>query len=338
MAVTARAAGIFSDIVTKNDKMFSIFNYIEAISRSNEPVLITGECGSGKELIARSIHLISTNRGRFVPVNIAGPDDINFSDTLFGHVRGAYTGSERSRKGLVERAAGGTLFLDEIGDLSPVSQVKLLRLIQEREYCPLGSDIPIKADVRMLFATNRTLPGSMKFEQSGNALFYRLNIHCINIPPLRERMEDLPLLINYFIEQACRECCVARPRLSPEVFRLLKDYDYPGNVRELRAIIFDAVCRAGGRELSLSAVKQRIYGSGELSQPDGENLAEAKCCNKHLIFGDELPTLKEVAEMLVDEALQRAGGKISLAAKSLGITHQALSKRLKNRKERRSIS
>lgn len=332
---------IFSEIITRNREMLAIFDYIETISKSNEPVLITGECGSGKELIARAIHNLSKTTGRFVPVNIAGLDDTMFSDTLFGHLKGAYTGADRARKGLVERAVGGTLFLDEIGDLSLVSQVKLLRLIQEREYCPLGSDIPLKSNVRIVSATNRDLSQFMQFQQFRNDLFYRLNIHCISIPPLRERMEDLPLLIDYFVSEASKECSIERPTLTPELMRLLNEYNYPGNVRELRSIIFDIVCRSEGRELPLEALEQRLKVNEELIEVRKKRLNQPKNlegCRRSVIFTEELPSLKEVAELLIDEALRRAKGKISLAAKSLGITHQALSKRLKKRgKKSRSI-
>lgn len=335
MVQTADGSAIFSEIITKNREMLAIFDYVETISKSNEPVLITGECGSGKDLIARAIHKLSKTTGRFVPVNIAGLDDTMFSDTLFGHVRGAYTGADRARKGLIERAVGGTLFLDEIGDLSLVSQVKLLRLIQEREFCPLGSDIPLKANVRIVSATNRDLGQFMQFKQFRNDLFYRLNIHCISLPPLRERMDDLPLLVDNFVAEAAKECGIERPVLTPELMRLLNEYNYPGNVRELRAIIFDIVCRSEGGKLPLDALTQRIKVNEESFEARKMQLNQPKSsqsCKNGVIFMDELPTLKEVAELLIDEALVRAGGKISLAAKSLGITHQALSKRLKKRK------
>lgn len=335
MVQATDCSAIFSEIITKNREMLAIFDYIETISKSNEPVLITGECGSGKDLIAKAIHKLSKTTGKFVPVNIAGLDDTMFSDTLFGHVRGAYTGADRARKGLVERAVGGTLFLDEIGDLSLVSQVKLLRLIQEREYCPLGSDIPLKSNVRIVSATNRDLSQFMHFKQFRNDLFYRLNIHCIRIPPLRERMEDLPLLLDYFVEQASKECGIERPALTPELLRLLKEYSYPGNVRELRSIIFDMVCRCEGGQMPLDAIKQRIEINDELFAARKNKFNQPKSSEspkRYVLFTDELPTLKEVAELLIDEAMLRADGKISLAAKSLGITHQALSKRLKKRK------
>lgn len=337
MVQTTNGNTVFSEIITQNREMLAIFDYVETISKSNEPVLITGECGSGKELIAGAIHQLSKSTGRFVPINIAGLDDTMFSDTLFGHVKGAYTGADRARKGLVERAVGGTLFLDEIGDLSLVSQVKLLRLIQEREYCPLGSDIPLKSNVRIVSATNRDLSQFMQFEQFRNDLFYRLNIHCISIPPLRERMEDLPLLIDYFVAEASKQCGIERPLLSPELISLLNEYNYPGNVRELRSIIFDIVCRSEGGELPLEALEQRIKVDEELIEARKKRLNQPKsseCCKARVIFTEELPTLKEMAELLIDEALRRAKGKISLAARSLGITHQALSKRLKKRKNK----
>ncbi|MET0063885.1 MAG: sigma-54 dependent transcriptional regulator, partial [Candidatus Thiodiazotropha endolucinida] len=181
---------VFSNIVTVSRKMRSLFQYLEAIAVSTEPVLISGETGTGKELLAKAIHRLSHCKGAFVPVNAAGLDDTLFSDTLFGHRKGAFSGADTTREGMVAKAEGGTLFLDEIGDLTNASQVKLLRLLQERRYYPLGSDMAKVCNTRILCATNRNLNERMSAESFRSDLYYRLSVHQVDIPPLRERDED----------------------------------------------------------------------------------------------------------------------------------------------------
>jgi DNA-binding NtrC family response regulator len=316
----------FSDIVTGNDKMISIFKYMEAVASSEDPVLITGETGTGKELFACAFHKLSSRKGKFVSVNVAGLDDNMFSDTLFGHKKGAFTDAHQARKGLVEQAVEGTLFLDEIGELSPASQVKLLRLLQEKEYYPLGSDMPHYARVRALFSTNRDLRELAKSGQFRKDLFYRIHTHHIHIPPLRERPDDLPLLIDHFLNEACAVMNKPKPRLPQEILTLLANYNFPGNVRELRAIIVDAVSTTRTNVLSLTAFKKLA----SLSHP----LAKTKPPESLKVSLDfssfsKLPTLGQIEESLISEALKRSSGNISKSAQMLGITRQTLSKRLK---------
>ena len=192
----------FAEIVTRSPAMISLFQYVEAIATSPEAVLITGETGVGKELVARAIHTLSGRTGKLVAVNVAGLDEQSFSDTLFGHRKGAFTGADSNRDGLLKTAEGGTLFLDEIGDLGPGLQVKLLRLLQEREYYPLGSDLPQKARVRVVVATHCDLLADRNATPFRRDLYYRLQTHMVHIPPLRERKEDLPLLVNHFLALA----------------------------------------------------------------------------------------------------------------------------------------
>ena len=189
----------FSEIITVSSRMDSIFQYIEAVAASPRPVLITGETGVGKELIARVVHKLSNRPGAFTPVNVAGLDDNVFTDTLFGHRKGAFTDAREARGGLLEQASGGTLFLDEIGDLSPASQVKLLRLLQEGEYLPLGSDVAKRSDARIVVATNQDLENLLSAKKFRKDLYYRLCDHHIRIPPLRDRLEDLPVLVEHFL-------------------------------------------------------------------------------------------------------------------------------------------
>ena len=194
----------FSEIITTSKIMRSIFQYIESIATSPQPVLITGDTGVGKELVARAVHTISRRQGDFIAVNVAGLDDSVFADTLFGHRKGAFTGADQTRTGLAEKASGGTLFLDEIGDLSPASQVKLLRFLQEGEFFPLGSDVAKRSDARIVVATNQELETLQNAGTFRKDLYYRLRIHHVHIPPLRERTEDLPLLLNHFLEKAAK--------------------------------------------------------------------------------------------------------------------------------------
>ena len=177
----------FSDIITQDPAMYTVFRQVESIAGSENPVLITGETGVGKEKIAAIIHQLSERAGEFVPVNMAGLDDMLFSDTFFGHGKGAFTGADSARRGLIEQASGGTLFLDEIGDLGTESQMKLLRFLQDGEYRHLGEDAPIGSDVRIVAATNLTIDSLLESENFRSELFYRLETHHIHLPPLRER-------------------------------------------------------------------------------------------------------------------------------------------------------
>lgn len=320
---------VFSNIVTNNSTMISIFRYIEAIAPSPEPVLITGECGVGKEMISNALHDLSKRSGDFVSVNIAGLDDTLFSDTLFGHKKGAYTGAENVRKGLIEKAFGGTLFLDEIGDLSPASQVKLLRLIQEKEFYPLGSDTPVKSEVRIIAATNHNLEALLEKNEFRNDLYYRLNTHRIRIPSLKERVDDIPLLISFFIEEAVKSYKKPKPEVDPQVQESLLGYGYPGNIRELRSIIFDAVCLAKNDKITMDLIQTHLKDAIENGNGDA-SIIEGK---SRIQFTGKLPSLKETANLLIEEALKRTNGNQTHAAKILGITHQALNKRLKGKTE-----
>lgn len=321
----------FSEIITNNKQMLEIFDYLELVSFSDESILITGECGVGKELIARAIHDLSGRPGKFIPVNIAGLDDTMVSDALFGHKRGAFTGADKDRKGLIEEARGGTLFLDEIGDLSLTSQVKLLRLLQEKEYTPLGSDRSCTSHIRVVTATNKDLIELIHQKQFRKDLFYRLDIHHVHIPPLRERKDDIVLLSRYFIEEKAKELNVKKPLLTPEAITLLQNYRYPGNIRELRSILVDAVCLSKEGILSPSILRRKLdpQRSNDLGDIDG--FSDKKEGDAPVMtFHDGVPTIKDAVQLLVREALKRCGGKQTKAAAMLGITRQALSKRLQN--------
>ena len=317
----------FLQIITRSKKMRAIFNYIESVAKSSNPVLITGETGVGKELIARSVHNASGLKGEYVAVNIAGLDDTVFSDTLFGHKRGAYTGAEKAREGLVVKAAGGTLLLDEIGDLSETSQVKLLRLLEEHVYYAIGADTPGKSNARIIACSNRRVEELMSNGGFRKDLYYRLCAHHVHIPPLRERLEDIPLLLNHFLEEASKALKKNKPDLSPELVTLLSNYDYPGNVRELKAMVNDAVAQHDSGALSLESFKGFINQKGLV--PEAYKLSSVENVSSlQDIFG-KFPTLKEVDDYMIADAMERANGKQGAAAALLGITRQALNQRLK---------
>jgi DNA-binding NtrC family response regulator len=318
----------FDAFVTQDKAMRAIFHYVEAVARGVQPVLVTGESGTGKELVARSLHVASGRRGELVAVNVAGLDDAVFADTLFGHVRGAFTGADEARSGMVERASEGTLFLDEIGDLGPASQVKLLRLLQEGEYYPLGSDRPRFMRARVVVATHHDLAARRDAGTFRKDLFYRLRSHHVHVPPLRERRGDIPLLLDHFLAEAAREFGKKKPTPPKQLAGLLVSYAFPGNVRELRAMVSDAVGLHQGRVLSMDAFKRAI----------GERPADAPAAREAgpnpFSALEPFPTLAEGRQLLVDEALRRADGSQSVAARLLGISQSAVSRWLKGRRER----
>jgi DNA-binding NtrC family response regulator len=309
----------FSSIVTVSRRMRSMFQYLEAISGSGEPVLITGETGSGKELLAEAVHRLSGRSGAFVPVNIAGLDDTLFSDTLFGHRKGAYSGADAAREGMVAKASGGTLFLDEIGDLAPASQAKLLRLLQERQYYPLGSDVAKMSSARILCATHRDLNARMAEELFRSDLYFRLSVHQVDIPPLRERNEDIPILVAFFAAEAADSLGRKKaPEAPPELLTLLANYHFPGNVRELRAMVFDAMARHRiGAVLSVKSFRKTIK-----TQQTSRKTTKSTASDEHF------RTLKEAERLHIEEALLRAGGNQGTAAALLGISRPALNRRL----------
>ena len=207
----------FARLVTCNPVMTSIFRIVESIAKSDEPILITGETGTGKGLVAAAVHAVSGREGRLVEENVAGLNEDMFSDTLFGHLKGAYTGAVDARAGLVQTAGTGTLFLDEIGDLAIQSQVKLLRLLDTGEYYPLGSDLPRRAAARVLVATNRTLAALISEGKFRKDLYYRLSTHELRLPALRDRKDDLPLLLDHFLEEACAKLGKKKPSVPPQL-------------------------------------------------------------------------------------------------------------------------
>lgn len=321
-------AEAFAAIKTGCRKMRSIFQYTEVVARSPQAVLITGETGVGKELFAQAIHRVSRVRGQFVSINVAGLDDAMFSDTLFGHKKGAFTGADQYRDGLVSKAAMGTLFLDEIGDLNELSQVKLLRLLQEREFYPVGADMVKNSTARIILATNVDLQERIKEGRFRRDLYYRLCSHQIRIPALRERREDIPLLLDSFIEEAAAHFGRSVPVVSPELLKALTEYDFPGNVRELQARVRDAVARHEDGVLSLNDFPG-VAAAAPPCPPLSSVVPTAANAGIYSLFG-RLPTFHEIEDYLIVEALKISEGNYAVAASILGVTRQTISKRLKS--------
>ena len=324
----------FAEIITTSKMMRSIFRYIEAIANSPQPVLITGETGVGKELVARAIHKVSGRQGAFIAINVAGLDDNVFADTLFGHRKGAFTGADQTRNGMVEKAEEGTLFLDEIGDLSPASQVKILRFLQDGEFFPIGSDMAKRSNARVVVATNQeleTLQDSGTFRKD---LYFRLRIHQIHVPPLRDRKEDLLPLLDHFLEKASKALGKKKPTPPNELIILLGAYHFPGNIRELESIIFDAVSKHVSGKLSMEVFKSYISKRKPAFKADLVGLPLDDTAP--ISFSEKLPTLKQVEQLLIAEAMKRSDKNQAIAAMHLGISRQALNRRLRQADKERN--
>jgi len=253
-----------------------------------------------------------------------------FSDTLFGHKRGAFTGADQLREGLIVKAAHGVVLLDEIGDLGESSQIKLLRLIQEREFYPVGSDTPRKSEARIVCASNKDLKELVAKGRFRNDLFYRLNVHHVELPPLRNRKEDIPLLLDHFLSKAAKVLNKKKPTPPPELVNLLLLYSFPGNVREFEALVFDAVARHGSGVLSMETFRSVIAPEPSSELPVQCDLDHETLKQKFEDIWGHFPTLREAEESLVDTALKVAGGNQGIAASMLGLKRQTLNMRLKS--------
>jgi DNA-binding NtrC family response regulator len=308
--------GVFASILTQDASMKAIFKYVESIARSSKPVLITGESGVGKEMIARAIHRLSGCTGDFVALNIAGLDDTLFSDTIFGHEKGAFSGAGAKREGFLQLAEKGILFLDEIGDLDKGSQIKLLRLLQENEFYALGSDARKTFSARIIAATNVDLTSMISEKKFRNDLYHRLSTHLIHIPPLRDRIEDLPLLVRFFAGEAATALGKPEPAINPGLYSHLKGYTFPGNVRELQSMIYDMVARHETGALPAECFDDYIRDHAALAG--------------RIVHGKGgLHQLKDTEDRLLLEAMVRARNNQSLAAKLLGISQSTISRRMK---------
>ena len=314
----------FQNIVAKNHRMQEIFDLIEQIADTDANVLIEGESGTGKELVARAIHRRSRRgSGPFVQVNCSALVETLLESELFGHARGAFTGAIRDKVGRFEAADGGTIFLDEIGDVSPAVQVKLLRVIQERRFERVGENKSRTADVRIIAATNRDLKDLMQRGVFREDLYYRLRVVPVYLPPLRERREDIPLLVEHFIGRF--RARMGRPirSVSDAAFQLIMDYTWPGNVRELENAVEHAFVRCAGSEIRSEDLPVEL----RLRPPDGQAVLPVPATSPPR--PQMLRPSKPDERGIILGALERAGGNKSLAAKSLGISRTTLWRRMR---------
>jgi DNA-binding NtrC family response regulator len=311
----------FKNIVARSPKMQEILALVERVAPANSTVLLGGESGVGKDLIARAIHQHSRRAsGPFVKINCTAIPENLLESELFGYEKGAFTGAVTSKPGKFELADKGTIFLDEIGDVPSVIQVKLLRVLQEREFEHLGGTRTLKVDVRLVAATNRDLRAALEQGTFREDLYYRLNVVPISIPPLREHKEDIPYLVDHFIERFARESGKEISGIAPAALKLLMDFHWPGNVRELENIIERAVAFADGATIDVRDIRLDL--SPRLASSDSGAIAGA------VPFPPEGLTLEQYEDEIIREALRRAGGNKSQAARRLGLSRNALRYRL----------
>lgn len=316
-AMEEAPAGIFYNLVSHSPKMLKIFDLIRQVGLTKTNVLISGESGTGKELVARAIHQISPRQGKpFVTINCSAIPENLMESELFGHAKGAFTGAVSSKKGLFEIAHGGTVFLDEIGDLSPFIQVKLLRVIQEREFNPVGETETVSVDVRLIAATNKDLEQEIIKGRFREDLFYRLNVVHIHLPPLRERQEDIPLLAQYFLEKYSRELGKDIRSISSYVLNTLIGYNFPGNVRELENIIERGVALENSNIILPESLVLSEY-----KEKKKKGLPFIKLTPEGLDLDEELGRLERE---LIKQALELSNGVIKKAADLLHLSFRSL--------------
>ena len=310
----------FSEIVGTSDSLQQIFTLVQKVAGTNANVLIQGESGTGKELVARAVHLNSTRSSEpFLAVNCGALPESLLESELFGHTKGAFTGAVNEKKGLFRSASGGTLFLDEIGEMPLALQVKLLRALQEHEVTPVGASTAVKFDARIIAATNRNLEEEVKENRFREDLFYRLNVIEMSVPPLRERIEDIPLLAKHFVAKSARNQNSSEKSISADAMAALANYGWPGNVRELENAIERAFILSGD-EIDVESLPQKVRKGAERSfkTRDSERFR---------------PTLEEMERRYLIEILGSVGEDKAKAANILGIDLSTLYRKLKRYEE-----
>jgi transcriptional regulator with PAS, ATPase and Fis domain len=302
--------------------MQQVFKLIDQVAPTNTTVLVTGESGTGKELVARAVHSKSNRRQKaFIVVNCAALSEHLLESELFGHVKGAFTSAHSDRQGRFELADGGTLFLDELALMSIPLQGKLLRVLQEKEFEPVGGTQTIKVDVRIIAATNKNLEQLLLEKTFREDLYYRLNVVEINLPPLRERKEDIPLLVDYCIANFNRELGKSVKGISEETMRLFMEYDWPGNVRELENLIERALVLGKSDLLGIENFPAQIKRLREQTDSTRTLLGQLKLPESGISL---IETVEEMEKRLIQEALERTGGNKTKAAELLGITRKIM--------------
>jgi len=315
----------FSGIISQSDKMQHVFGIIEKVAKTDATVLILGETGTGKELVARAIHSLSGRSGPLIPVNCGAiPEDILESE-LFGHEKGSFTGAVNSRVGRFLMADGGTIFLDEIGEMSPKLQVKLLRVLQEKCVEPVGSTRSIKINVRVVAATNKDLREEVKAGRFREDLFYRLQVIPIKLPPLRERGGDVKLLSNFFVSRACQHFGCTQKRLSEDAERRLSNYEWPGNVRELENMIERIVLLGDGETLGVNDFPSYLTDKNKLN-------TSFSLLNELPVDGVDFNALiSDYENQLIISALNKTNGNKKAAAKLLHLNRTTLVEKIKKK-------
>ncbi len=302
------------ELTSRSPAMQRVFAVLPAIAESESTVLVTGETGTGKELLARTLHALSPRRdGPFVAVNCGALPDTLLESELFGYRAGAFTGAERDKPGRFAAAAGGTLLLDEIGEISPALQVRLLRVLQERAYEPLGANTPEPADVRVIAATNRDLAAAMAAGAFREDLYYRIHVIRVDVPPLRERKDDIPLLAGQFVARLNRLHGKAVAEVGPEALSLLLAHDWPGNVRELENVIERAHVLCRGQTIGLEHLPDDLTAGHATAAAPSQDLRRSR---------------EAVDAQAIRAALTRCGGNRAAAARELGIHKSTLYRRL----------
>ena len=313
----------FANIVARSPKMQEVLALVERVAPTNSTVLLGGESGAGKDLIARAIHQHSRRAsGPFVKINSTAIPENLLESELFGYEKGAFTGAVTSKPGKFELADKGTIFLDEIGDVPPSTQVKLLRVLQEREFERLGGTKTLKVDVRLLAATNRDLRAALEEGTFRQDLYYRLNVVPVSIPPLREHKEDIPELVDHFIARFAEDSAKKITGITPVALRILMDYHWPGNVRELENIIERAVAFSDGPVIDVADIRLDLSPSVPSAVPGSAALSAGTP------FPPAGMTLDQFEDEIIREALRRAQGNKSQAARLLGLSRNAFRYRL----------
>ncbi len=305
----------FANIIGKSPKMQAIFTLVDRVARTSSTVLVHGESGTGKELIARAIHFASPRSGhRFLSINCGAMPENLLESELFGHVKGAFTGAVRDKPGLFQEATGGTLFLDEIGDMTTPMQVKILRVLQEKVVRRVGGTEEEPVDVRIIAATHRDLAGMVERGEFREDLYYRINVIPLHLPPLRERREDIPLLVDHFLDTYSRELGMDQPKISVEAMRVLESYDWPGNVRELENVLERALALSSGEVLRRDDLPRHLLLGGR-DEPGAATLPpEGMDLEAHL---------EGVRASLMSQALERCDGVQTRAAELLGMSFRS---------------
>jgi len=311
----------FHNLIGKSPAMQEIYSKIEQVADTKTTVLITGESGTGKELVARALHYNSARRERpFIAINSAALPETLIESELFGHEKGSFTDAQARRIGQFELAHGGTLFLDEIGDLSPATQAKLLRVLQEREFTRVGGTQPIKVDVRIITATNKHLDELVKREAFREDLYYRINVLVLHLPPLRERREDIPLLAQHILAKRAEGGGRPPQEFTKDTLELLTSYSWPGNVRELENVIEQALIWSRGKPIEREHLPAGLVQTASRSEPTGIDLSSGQVSLEKSVL--------EFERKMILDALHRTGYVQTHAAALLGISRRMLKYRM----------